>query len=65
MEYILQLENIVKTFPGVRALSGMRPFAEKRRDTCNCRRKWRRKVDADKNHFGSESARLWTDYLRW
>ena len=24
MEYILQLENIVKTFPGVRALSGMR-----------------------------------------
>ena len=49
-EYILELKNITKEFPGVKGAGWCKPEAKTWKRACTVRREWRREIYADENH---------------
>ena len=55
---LLEMKNITKTFPGVKALDKRKPEGGRRRDPCAGRRERRRKIHADERTERDLSIRL-------
>ena len=48
--YVLEMKNVVKVFPGVKALDGVTLRVRPGSVQCNCGRKWCRKIDSNEDY---------------